>query len=100
MMEGVHIEVLYFLIGLLASIFGSIAGIGGGVIIKPVVDSFGHYDVATISIVSTTTVLSMACVSLIKAALSKIQLNIKVSSILAFSSIAGGIIVKMVFINF
>src|SRR5690625_3707408 len=99
-MEGLYIEILYFLIGLLASVFGAIAGIGGGVIIKPILDSFGHYDVATIGILSAATVFSMSCVSFIKATFTKINIKIKTSSILAISSIVGGIIGKMIFNNF
>src|SRR5690625_3746582 len=96
-LEGLYIEILYFLIGLIASVFGAIAGIGGGVIIKPILDSFGHYDVATIGILSAATVFTMSCVSLIKATFTKINIKIKISSMLAISSILGGIIGKMIF---
>ena len=44
-----------------ASIVGAICGIGGGVIIKPVLDSFGVLDVTAISFLSGCTVLSMTC---------------------------------------
>src|SRR5690625_4814534 len=98
-MEGLYIEILYFLIGLLASIFGAIAGIGGGVIIKPILDTFGHFDVATIGILSAVSVFSMATVSLIKASFTKIKVKVKTSSILALSSIVGGIIGKVIFNN-
>ncbi len=54
---------LYLLISLLASVIGSICGIGGGVIIKPVLDMFGVASVATISFLSGCTVLSMSCYS-------------------------------------
>lgn len=99
-LEGVYIEILYFLIGLIASLFGAITGIGGGVIIKPILDSFGHYDVATIGILSAATVFSMSCVSLIKATFTKINIKIKTSTILAISSILGGMIGKIIFNNF
>lgn len=52
--------VLIVLISLFASIIGAIAGIGGGVIIKPVLDSLGIMKVATISFLSGCTVLSMS----------------------------------------
>ena len=44
-----------------ASIVGAICGIGGGVIIKPVLDSFGVLDVTAISFLSGCTVLSIFC---------------------------------------
>ena len=46
-----------------ASIVGAICGIGGGVIIKPVLDSFGVLDVTAISFLSGCTVLSMTTYS-------------------------------------
>lgn len=49
-----------------ASIVGAICGIGGGVIIKPVLDSFGVLDVTAISFLSGCTVLSMSTYSVLK----------------------------------
>ncbi len=56
-------QFLYFLVAILATTIGSLAGIGGGVIIKPAMDFLGHYDLPTISVISSITVLSMAIVS-------------------------------------
>ena len=56
--------VIYFLICLGASILGAISGIGGGVIIKPVLDSLGTLNVSTISFLSGCTVLSMTTMTL------------------------------------
>lgn len=93
--------IIYFLIGLLASIIGSIAGIGGGVIIKPVLDVFGHYDVGTISILSASTVFSMAVVSLVIMIFSKqTEIDFRTSGLLAVSSMIGGFIGKEIFITF
>ncbi|WP_263705726.1 TSUP family transporter [Shouchella tritolerans] len=91
------IFVLYFLLGLLATTIGAAAGLGGGVIIKPVLDLFGHFDLPTISILSATTVLSMATVSLMKMKQQKIKLDKVSSSIIAFGSIMGGILGKTIF---
>ena len=52
--------VIIVLVSLIASAIGAIAGIGGGVIIKPVLDSLGILEVATISFLSGCTVLSMS----------------------------------------
>ena len=38
------VYILFFVISFLASIAGAICGIGGGVIIKPLLDSFGEDD--------------------------------------------------------
>lgn len=58
--------ILFFIICFLASVIGAICGIGGGVIIKPLLDTFGIYDVATISFLSGCTVLSMTTYSVLK----------------------------------
>lgn len=52
--------VIIVFVSLIASIIGAIAGIGGGVIIKPVLDSLGIMEVAAISFLSGCTVLSMS----------------------------------------
>ena len=53
------VYMIFFLICFLASAVGAVCGIGGGVIIKPVLDAFGILDVETISFLSGCTVLSM-----------------------------------------
>ncbi|MFR9254508.1 MAG: hypothetical protein ACLVJ6_02695 [Merdibacter sp.] len=47
---------LFFLISFGASIIGAICGIGGGIIIKPVMDAFGALDVSIINFLSGCTV--------------------------------------------
>ena len=53
---------LFLLISFLASIIGSICGIGGGILIKPVLEMVGAASVSTISFLSSCTVLSSLCV--------------------------------------
>ena len=59
-------NLLFLIISFGASVVGAICGIGGGVIIKPVLDFFRVADVATISFLSGCTVLSMSCYSVVK----------------------------------
>lgn len=92
-----QIVIIYFLVGFISSLFGAIAGLGGGVIIKPVLDFMGDYDVATIGILSAATVFTMACVTLLKSMSSGVKVSGKVSFILAIGSIVGGIIGKLLF---
>ncbi len=66
-------------------------------IIKPILDFIGDYDVATIGILSSATVFSMACVSLLKATREGIMIKGRVSFILAGGSIIGGIVGKIIF---
>lgn len=64
------ISLIFFVICFGASIIGAICGIGGGVIIKPVLDAFGVLDVAAISFLSGCTVLSMTTYSVVKSKIS------------------------------
>ena len=87
--------VIFFLICFFASIIGAICGIGGGVIIKPVLDAFGVMDVATISFLSGCTVLSMTTYSVIKSKLSgNSNIDQKTGLPLALGAAVGGLLGK------
>lgn len=91
-------SILVFLICVLASTIGAICGIGGGVIIKPMLDLFYHADVATISFLSGCTVLSMSCYSVIKNLSSGDNLvDLKTGTSLALGGALGGIAGKQLF---
>ena len=53
--------IILFIISLLASVVGAICGIGGGVIIKPLVDALNIMPVSEISFLSGCTVLINVC---------------------------------------
>ena len=53
-------NLIYLLVSFCASAIGGICGIGGGIIIKPTLDLMGLADVATVSFLSSCTVLSMS----------------------------------------
>jgi len=88
--------ILYFSIGLLATIFGSLVGLGGGVVIKPILDSIGTYDLTTIGILSSFTVFSMAIISTKKQINKGFKLE-KEMLIVAVGSILGGGIGNLLF---
>lgn len=85
------------IIAICASTIGAITGIGGGVIIKPVVDILGILPVSTASFLSGCTVLSMSVISLIKSKKNTIQIDLKYSTYLAIGAAVGGIIGKVIF---
>lgn len=87
-----------FLICFSASVIGAICGIGGGVIIKPVLDAFGIMDVATISFLSGCTVLSMSTYSVIRNKCSgESHVEQKTGLPLALGAAAGGLLGKSMF---
>lgn len=89
---------LFFSICFGASIIGAICGIGGGVIIKPVLDATGVMNVATVSFLSGCTVLAMTTYSVIKGKISRdshVELNIGIP--LGFGAAVGGLVGKQLF---
>lgn len=90
-------EVLFFLISLFSSTIGAISGIGGGVIIKPVLDATGTLSVSAISFLSGCTVLSMSIVSFFKSRNNGVEIDTKRAVFLAIGGAIGGIIGKGIF---
>lgn len=91
-------ELLVLLICFGASAIGAVCGIGGGVIIKPLLDAVGIYDAATISFLSGCTVLSMSAYSVVRSKLEgQSRIDKKIGFPLALGAAAGGLIGKMVF---
>lgn len=88
----------FFAICFAASIIGAICGIGGGIIIKPALDSFGILDVAAISFLSSCTVLAMTTYSVFRNKINgSSHVNISESMPLIIGSIVGGIAGKTLF---
>lgn len=88
---------VYLIIALGASIVGAISGIGGGVIIKPVLDSLSPFNVSVISFLSGVTVLSMTSVSLVRSRSLGIRLDKSRSRFLALGGVTGGLLGKYLF---
>ncbi len=89
--------IIFFAVSLLASIVGSICGIGGGVIIKPVLDALNIMSVSCISFLSGCTVLTMSVVSVYKNMRAGKKMDIRIATLLAIGAAVGGIAGKMMF---
>lgn len=87
---------IYFLIAFIATTFGALAGLGGGVIIKPVLDTLNDFDLATISVLSSATVFSMAVVSTIRQVRAGFRFE-KRMIVLALGAAVGGAVGKQLF---
>ena len=92
---------LYFLVclvTLLACTVGRICGIGGGVIIKPVLDGLGLFSIESINFYSACTVAAMAGWSVIKSLRGRSrQIDLRISTPLAVGAALGGFAGKSMF---
>lgn len=94
----IYLYIIFSAIGFGASVIGAICGIGGGILIKPILDAFGVLSVVHINFLSGCTVLSMTCYSVIKARRSKESLiDKKIGTPLALGAAFGGILGKTLF---
>lgn len=90
--------ILFFVVSFLSSIVGAICGIGGGVVIKPVLDMLQMGSVSTINFLSGCTVLSMSLYSVSKALRagdSKVEMS--TGTPLALGAAVGGVAGKALF---
>lgn len=88
---------VYFIITLFATTICSMTGMGGGVIIKPIMDVIGDFDVHTIGVIASITVFSMALVSILKHIKSETKIPFNIALPLAIGSAIGGITGERIF---
>lgn len=91
--------IIFFLISTTASLVGGLCGIGGGVIIKPVLDATEIATVAVASFLSSFTVLSMSGYSVLKSFKNKLsnEIEMKIATPLAFGAAIGGVMGNVIF---
>lgn len=88
---------IYFFIIILANSVGAISGMGGGVIIKPLMDAINVHPVYAISFYSTVAVLTMSIVSTLKQLKNGMQLSIMTAVLLSSGAVVGGILGNVTF---
>lgn len=84
------VQIIYVLVILIATTIGALAGLGGGVIIKPVLDLLQYHDLATISFISTSAVFSMALYSIIKQIKNGIKIDWLLVTLISIGAAIGG----------
>lgn len=88
---------IFLFVSFIASVIGSICGLGGGVIIKPVLDAIGVMGVSSISFLSGCTVLSMSIISITSIKNDRSAVKLKTGTPLAIGAAVGGILGKEIF---
>lgn len=86
-----------FLLCILATTIGGISGVGGGVIIKPVLDATSGMPVSTVSFLSGYTVLAMTVASMFRSLGSEVRVEPRRGTLLAMGAAVGGVLGKELF---
>lgn len=90
-------EIILFIVALGATTVGSISGVGGGVIIKPIMDALMDVGASATSFMSSCIMLFMSAVSIYRGRKDDIDINIPISLALGIGAGIGGIIGKALF---
>lgn len=93
-----EVFLLYFIIIVLSNTVGAISGMGGGVIIKPVLDTFGFHSLAAISFYSSVAVFTMSISSTYKQIKNGVKINWLQSLFISIGSVIGGIVGNKLFV--
>ncbi|ORX39484.1 hypothetical protein BCR36DRAFT_416995 [Piromyces finnis] len=96
-METIIFRIIVISVVLIATFLGSLCGIGGGVIIKPVLDAVNKFTPFQIAVISMLCVLTTSLTSVIKHIHYKTKIKLKESISLAIGSIIGGVLGAFLF---
>lgn len=91
------ITTIYTIIILFATVIGALVGMGGGIIIKPLLDLIGYHTVEVVGFISTCAVFSMSISSSIKHIKNKTKIEPKIVLLVSAGSIIGGIVGNEIF---
>lgn len=92
--------ILYLIIALFATVIGSLVGLGGGVIMKPLLQALSPLDALSINVLSSITVFSMAMSTLYKRTKADRSLYKAQYLYLIIGSVIGGVIGNSIFNKF
>lgn len=95
------LNIIFLAVSFAASLIGAICGVGGGIIIKPILDAFGIMSVSSISFLSGCTVLAMSIISVYKNIKNNknSNMNFKISTLLGIGASIGGVLGSIIFQN-
>ena len=85
-------NIVYFFVFLTSCIIGAIVGLGGGVIIRPILDAIGHHNVMNIGFLSSSAVLVMAVVSTGKKLADGTKVEFKTAALVSLGAVVGGML--------
>lgn len=93
-------SIIVFFIVLFACTLGAISGLGGGIIIKPLMDALGGFSAASVNDMASITILTMTIVSIIKARENAKNINWRIIGFFTLGSMLGGVLGQLVLKHF
>ena len=93
-------HIFYFILTLLVCSLGAISGLGGGLIIKPILDLIGYHDMASTAFYSSLAVLAMSTAATVHQWRSGVDTKWKDAGIFALGSTLGGVIGELILQRF
>ncbi len=90
--------IFYGILAIFASTVGSISGMGGGIIIKPVLDAVSDFTVEQINFMSACTVLVMSICTLYRGRNDQLPIEIPTAIALGLGASVGGVLGKNLFL--
>lgn len=88
---------IYIIVIIFSNIIGSISGLGGGSIIKPILDAFQFHSVSEISLYSSVAVLLMAISSTLRQMKNKVNIDWNFALLNSLGSFIGGLTGQKIF---
>lgn len=91
--------ILYVLIALATTVIGSISGMGGGVMMKPLYDLLNDFNATQIAVMTSTTVFTMSLVSVVSRAKSLKEENVDIKTLIfiTIGAVVGGYVGQKIF---
>lgn len=90
-------ELVFFCIAIFSTTIGAMSGMGGGIIIKPLMDAISGLDVGTVNFMSSCAVFAMAFSAVYRGRKDGIDIDLKISVPLAVGAAFGGVLGKYLF---
>ena len=87
-----NIVLIYFVTIFLSNTVGALSGMGGGVIIKPVLDFIGYHSLSSIAFYSSVAVFTMSISSTYKQYKNGVQVELKKAASISLGSLLGGVL--------
>ncbi len=93
-------SIFVFLIVLFACTLGAISGLGGGIIVKPLMDALGGFSAGSVNAMASITILTMTIVSILKSRKNARNIDWRIVIFFTIGSVIGGVLGQFILDHF